>query len=83
MPRLEPAEDFDTGARPFSVGTIIGFGFVGGIFGTFAGWCIGLLSHVTGPNLLVYMALGVLIGVVTGVIAGIVITSTTAKAKAS
>jgi hypothetical protein len=76
VPRLEPVEDIDRApARPFSLGTIVGFGFVGGIFGSFTGWCVGLLSHVTGSGLLRYMAIGAIIGVVTGIVSGIAITS--------
>ena len=76
VPNLEPVEDIDrVPARPFSLGTIVGFGFVGGIFGSFTGWCIGILSRVTGSGLLKYMAIGMGIGVVTGIISGMVITS--------
>jgi hypothetical protein len=57
------------------LGTIVGFGFVGGIFGSFTGWCTGILSRVTGSGLLKYMAIGAVIGVVTGVVSGIAITS--------
>src|SRR4030095_5518631 len=49
VPKLEPVEDVDrVPARPFSLGTIVGFGFVGGIFGSFSGWCIGIVSRVAG-----------------------------------
>jgi ACS family hexuronate transporter-like MFS transporter len=81
VPRLEPVEDVDRlPARPFSLGTIVGFGFVGGIFGSFTGWGVGLLSRVTGSSLLKYMAVGAIIGVLTGIISGIAITSS-AKAQ--
>src|SRR5207244_2503236 len=75
VPKLEQAES-ETEVSPFSVGTIVGFGFVGGIFGSFTGWCIGIVSRVTGPNLLKHMALGAAVGVVIGIISGLVITST-------
>jgi ACS family hexuronate transporter-like MFS transporter len=74
VPKLEQAET-ETEVSPFSVGTIVGFGFVGSIFGSFTGWCIGIVSRVTGPNLLKHMALGAAVGVVIGIISGMVITS--------
>jgi len=84
VPKLEPVEDIDrVPARPFSVGTIVGFGFVGGIFGSFTGWCVGLLSHVTGSGLLKYMAIGAIIGVVTGIVGGLAITTATARSNES
>ena len=81
VPKLEPVEDVDRGARPFSLGTIIGFGFVGGIFGSFTGWGVGIISRASGPGLLKYMALGAIIGVVTGIISGLVITSSAKPAE--
>jgi ACS family hexuronate transporter-like MFS transporter len=82
VPRIEPVEDIDGAAtRPWSVGTIVGFGFMGSIFGSFAGWCSGLLSRVSGSNLLKYMALGALIGAVTGVISGMVITHSGSRVR--
>lgn len=75
VPRMEPVEDIEgTRARPLSIGTFVGFGFMGSIFGAFAGWCTGLLSRVSGSNLLKYMAIGAAIGIVTGIISGLVIT---------
>jgi len=83
VPKIEPIDYADAvAARPFSIGTIVGFGFMGSIFGSFAGWCTGLLSRVSGSGLLKYMALGAMIGVVTGIISGIVITSSGGKARA-
>jgi hypothetical protein len=67
-------------AKPFSLGTIVGFGFMGSIFGSFAGWCTGLLSRVSGSGLLKYMAVGAGVGVITGIISGMVITSAGRKA---
>lgn len=82
VPRIEPVEDLEgAGVRPFSVGTIVGFGFMGSIFGSFAGWCFGLLSRVSGSSLLRDMALGAAIGVVIGVISGLVITGSISKAQ--
>jgi ACS family hexuronate transporter-like MFS transporter len=81
VPRMEPVEDIEgVAASPFSVGTIVGFGFMGSIFGSFAGWCTGLLSRVSGSSLLKYMALGALVGVVFGIASGTVITSLKPKA---
>lgn len=59
---------------PVSIGTIVGFGFMGLILGSFAGWCIGLLSKVSDPRLLEYMATGAGVGALVGVVSGIVIT---------
>src|SRR5712692_76377 len=81
VPRIEPVSDLDgVAARPLSVGTIVGFGFIGSVFGSFAGWCTGLLSRVSGSGLLRYMALGALVGVVVGIASGTVITSLKPKA---
>jgi len=83
VPKIEPVNYVDAvAAKPFSVGTIVGFGFIGSIFGSFAGWCTGLLSRVSGSGLLKYMALGAAIGVVTGIISGMVITSSRTRARA-
>jgi ACS family hexuronate transporter-like MFS transporter len=72
-PNLEPVEDVQ---RPpghgFSVGALVGFGFVGLIFGSFAGWCTGLISHVTGQTLFEYMMMGGAIGIAAGIIFGFI-----------
>jgi hypothetical protein len=79
---MEPVDYVDgAAAKPFSIGTIVGFGFMGSIFGSFGGWCTGLISRVSGSGLLKYMALGAVIGVVIGVISGVVITSAGAGSK--
>ena len=76
VPRIEPIGDVEhVPARPLSIGTIVGFGFMGIIFGSFAGWCTGILSRVSGPHLLEYMAAGALAGSIIGVISGLLITS--------
>ena len=76
VPRIESISDVEhVAARPFSIGTIVGFGFMGFIFGSFGGWCVGILSRVSGPHLLEYMAVGALLGTIVGVISGLVITS--------
>ena len=73
-PRLEPVEEVDhMPARLFSGGTLIGFGFVGLIFGSFVGWCVGLISRVPGQVLFEYMMIAGGIGIVVGVITGILL----------
>ena len=81
VPRIEPIEVEHVAARPFSIGTLVGFGFMGIIFGSFGGWCVGILSRVSGPHLLEYMAIGALAGLVIGVISGLIITSSAAKVR--
>ena len=80
VPKIEPLGDVEqVAAGPLSLGSIVGFGFMGVIFGSFAGWCIGILSRVSGPNLLRYMAIGALVGAVIGVISAMVITKSNAS----
>ena len=82
VPNVEPIEDLDSiTPKPFSVGTLVGFGFMGSIFGSFLGWCFGLISRVSGSNLLKNMAIGAAIGVVVGIVSGIVITSSKRTVK--
>ncbi len=79
-PKLEPVEDIESGtARSISIGTIVGFGFVGLVFGSFGGWLIGLISRVAGPNLFKHMMLGALAGAIIGVIGGIIVNSFSSK----
>lgn len=71
VPKLEPVEDPDKVAvHPFSLGSLLGFGFTGLVLGTFGGWCVGLLSNLTGQELLQDMFFGALIGAVAGIIIG-------------
>jgi MFS transporter, ACS family, aldohexuronate transporter len=73
VPNLESVNDVErasTGA--FSAGNLVGFGFVGLVFGSFAGWCTGLLSHVTGQTLFEYMMFGAAIGTAIGIMAGLI-----------
>jgi hypothetical protein len=75
VPRLEPVEDVErVPVRMFSVGTFVGFGFVGLILGSFVGWCFGLISRVTGQTLLGYMMLAGVIGIFVCVIGGLLFT---------
>ena len=68
-PNMAPVEDVEhPPEKMFSAGPLIGFGFVGLIFGSFIGWCVGLLSHVSGQRLFEYMMMGAAIGIVLGVI---------------
>jgi len=76
VPRVATVADVDhDSVRPLSVGTIVGFGFMGIIFGSFGGWCFGLLSKVSGGHLLEYMAIGAGLGAVVGMISGVAIIS--------
>jgi len=71
-PNLEPVADIEQASTSaLSVGAFIGFGFIGLIFGSFAGWCVGLLSHVSGQRLFEYMMIGAGIGIVAGIIASL------------
>jgi ACS family hexuronate transporter-like MFS transporter len=71
VPKLEPVEEPDkVDVRPFSLGSLLGFGFIGMVLGTFGGWCTGLLSNLSGQALLVDMSIGALVGVVVGNIVG-------------
>jgi len=70
-PRLEPVEDVERApVRMFSAGTFVGFGFVGLVFGSFVGWCFGLITRVAGSSLFGYMMLAGAIGIGIGVIFG-------------
>jgi ACS family hexuronate transporter-like MFS transporter len=81
-PRLQPVEEIETGTvRSVSIGTIVGFGFVGLVFGSFAGWLTGLISRVAGPNLFKYMMLGALAGAIIGVIGGLLINNSAERSR--
>ena len=70
-PKLEPV-DLAAPIKPMSVGAVVGFGFVGLVFGTFAAWILGLIN-AAGPALIIYLAIGAGIGALIGVVAGIAI----------
>jgi ACS family hexuronate transporter-like MFS transporter len=73
-PRLEQVEDVEQlSPGAFSIGPFVGFGFTGLIFGSFIGWCVGLISRVAGQTLFKYMMLAGLVGAITGVIAGVLL----------
>ena len=79
-PRLSPIDEVQVNTiRPVSVGSIVGFGFVGLVLGTFGGWITGLLLKVAGQSLLAYMMSGAAIGAVIGAITGVIICSKLAR----
>ena len=71
-PNLEPVEDVErASASAFSAGNLVGFGFIGLVFGSFVGWCAGLLSHVAGQTLFEYMMFGAATGIAAGITIGL------------
>ncbi|MFL6275416.1 MAG: MFS transporter [Blastocatellia bacterium] len=81
VPRVRQMDEAELAApKRLSVGGLVGFGFVGLVIGSFAGWCLGLLAQQPGHELLknikqgeallIYMAAGALIGMVIGIIMG-------------
>jgi ACS family hexuronate transporter-like MFS transporter len=81
-PKLAPVDEEDVAdVRPLSVGSLVGFGFVGFVFGTFGGWVTGLLLRVASQKLLAYMMAGAGVGALVGAACGIVICVIIARAK--
>jgi hypothetical protein len=81
VPRVRQMDEAELAApMRLSVGALVGFGFVGLVIGSFAGWCLGLLAQQPGRELLknlkqgeallIYMAGGALIGMVIGIVMG-------------
>jgi ACS family hexuronate transporter-like MFS transporter len=81
VPNLDPVEDVERAATSrFAAGTFIGFGFVGLVFGSFVGWCVGLVSRVAGQTLFEYMMIAGAIGIGVGLVAGLLISRKEAQA---
>jgi len=73
VPNLESVDEVErASAGAFSAGNLVGFGFVGLVFGSFGGWCTGLLSHVTGQVLFEYMMFGAALGTAIGIMFGLI-----------
>jgi MFS transporter, ACS family, aldohexuronate transporter len=72
-PQLAPVADVERPARKFAAGTFIGFGFMGLIFGSFAGWCTGLYLRVSGQVQFEYMMLAGGIGAILLMLFGLLL----------
>lgn len=71
VPNLEPVDDVERASTSaFSAGSLVGFGFVGLVFGSFAGWCIGLLAHASGQRLFEYMMINGAVGIPISILIG-------------
>lgn len=74
VPQLEPVDDVERKAPGrFSAGSLIGFGFVGLVFGSFVGWCVGLLSRLAGQTLFKYILMGAAIGAGVGLVVSVLL----------
>ena len=84
VPRLKPVDEIGAGVvKPFSAGSIVGFGFMGFIFGFFAGWIINLIAKIpTQMSISNNMIRGAIIGAIVGIISGIFISSFISKRPA-
>lgn len=76
-PNLEQAEDLDQPVGAFTLGSLLGFGFIGFILGTFSGWGVGLIARQSGQGLLGFMLAGSILGIGVGIVAGNLIARTT------
>jgi MFS transporter, ACS family, hexuronate transporter len=72
-PQLAPVGDVEHSTHRFAAGTFIGFGFVGLIFGSFVGWCMGLWLRVSGQEQFEYMMIAGGIGIIVGMILGLLL----------
>jgi MFS family permease len=73
-PKLSPVDEAQVSrVKALSVGSILGFGFVGFLLGSFGGWIVALLLKVAGQMLLRYMMAGAAIGALIGALCGIII----------
>lgn len=84
-PKLEVV-DMGSPIEPRSLGPIVGFGFVGLVFGTFLAWLVGLVTlagpaAVVGPALLGYLGWGAGLGAVVGAISGVAICNALARTE--
>jgi MFS family permease len=84
-PRLDQVDDIEAAPAggAFSIGTFVGFGFMGLILGSFAGWCAGLVLRAAGVGLLKYMLVAGLVSAVLGILAGVVITKSGSRPAAA
>jgi hypothetical protein len=84
-PRLEQVDDIEVAAAggALSIGTFVGFGFMGLILGSFVGWCAGLIMRAVGVDLLKYMLVSGLVATVLGVLAGVFITKSGSRPAAA
>lgn len=81
VPRSEPVGEIDRGSvKPFSLGSLVGFGFIGLMFGTFVGWVLDMIFKVPDVVSSKYMVTGAPLGAMLGVVAGIIIASSIQKA---
>jgi ACS family hexuronate transporter-like MFS transporter len=82
VPKLQPLDEAQAMTiKPISVGSIVGFGFIGMVLGTLCGWITGLLVKAAGSALLGYLMTGSGIGLVIGAASGVILCSYLSKAS--